>query len=525
MPSARVVERSWAEGWREVLEPIPAVVRAAVDAADARIWMVTTSGQNVLDGDKPDPRHAAVFGIGRTLSLEHPQLWGGMIDTDGQPESASALVAALRCADGEDQLAIRAGRRYVARLNRVVEPPRAQRFSIDPDGTYLITGGLGGVGSRIARRLVAQGARHLVLIGRSRVDIRAERLTREFEGSGVRCLVLQVDVGRLPQVEAALARVDATMPPLRGVVHAAGVIEDGMLLRQNWSRLSSVIEPKVVGAAHLHRLTADRGLDLFVLMSSYAAVLGAPGQAGYAAANAGLEALAQRRAGDGLASTAIGWGPWDGVGMAADAATASVWSDRGIRPLSSAAALELFDELIAAGVDACTALDVDWSTYATWSGRGRTRPELALLASRGLSAMQPEAGALLRGYEATAPMDRERYVEHYVGGVVADVLGIRSGQLVDPDRGLFDLGIDSMMAVTLANRLRSELPDPTALPMTLAIDYPTVSVLAAAVSRALRTDVDQPLADLLDEVENMSDEQVARFLADSHETSAEGDAW
>ena len=189
------------------------------------------------------------------------------------------------------------------------------------DGTYLITGGLGGLGLLVAQWMVQQGARHLVLLGRGD----ATSLTREaisaLEEAGARVVVARADVAQEEHVAGALVKIHDSIPPLRGIIHAAGVLDDGLLLNQNQERLAAVMAPKVQGAWNLHKLTLSAPLDFFVLFSSLASVLGSPGQGSYAAANSFLDALAHQRRALGLPSLTINWGPWDAVGMVAQRRT------------------------------------------------------------------------------------------------------------------------------------------------------------------------------------------------------------
>ena len=185
-----------------------------------------------------------------------------------------------------------------------------------PDGTYLITGGLGAVGLHVARRLVQRGARHIVLVGRTAPSRDAAVAIDTMRALGATVVVSAADVARRDQMAAVLREIATSLPPLRGVVHAAGVVDDGVFIQQTWQRFESVLAPKIDGAWHLHELTLDSELDFFVLCSSVASVFGSPGQGAYAAGNAFLDALAARRRANGQVGLSVNWGAWAGGGMA-----------------------------------------------------------------------------------------------------------------------------------------------------------------------------------------------------------------
>src|SRR5581483_10189648 len=215
------------------------------------------------------------------------ELWGGLIDLSPEPhtDDASTLLSAIWEPDGEDQVAWRGERRYVARLVRApARPVAAEPTPIRADGTYLITGGYGGLGLEFARWLAAHGARHLALLGRRGPGADASDALRALEQAGVRVVALRGDVADAAFLRAALAELGRSMPPLRGVFHAAGVLDDAPLLRQDWPAFERVMAAKVQGAWDLHTLTRDLPLEHFVLFSSVTALLGTPGQGNYAAA-------------------------------------------------------------------------------------------------------------------------------------------------------------------------------------------------------------------------------------------------
>ena len=287
--------------------------------------------------------------MGRSLALEHPQLWGGLVDLDPDAPQGEALALAgeLLDPDGEDQSAFRGGRRHVARLVRGDRPDhRAQALPVRPEGTYLVTGGLGALGLRVARWLVEQGARRLVLVarrglpGREAWDGLAQddpahtpvEAIRELERLGATVIAASADVGDPARMAALFDQVRGLLPPLRGVIHAAGVVTPLPLRDTALEALDAVLRPKVAGTWVLHRLTRELPLDFFVVFSSISSVWGSSELAAYAAANQFLDAFAHAARASGRPVLSINWGPWQGEGMAATAERSRAVKLLGLRP-------------------------------------------------------------------------------------------------------------------------------------------------------------------------------------------------
>ena len=277
-----------------------------------------------------------LWGLGRVIAQEHPTFWGGLVDLDPEasPRDADAhqLWEEISQTDGEDQLAFRQGRRYVGRLVRH-RPSATPATPVQwrTDGSYLISGGLGDLGLLVARWMVEQGARRLILLGRTRLPPRsnwnsvetgsrlARQITaiRELESLGACVHLASVDVADEGELSSFLDEFRAEgWPPIRGVVHAAGVLQDGLLVQLDAAALNTVLRPKVMGGWLLHRLLQDDTLDFFILFSSAGSVLGQPGQGNYAAANAFLDALAHHRRAQGRPALSVDWGAWAGEGFA-----------------------------------------------------------------------------------------------------------------------------------------------------------------------------------------------------------------
>jgi len=289
-----------------------------------RLWLVTRGAQPVKSGEPVAVEQSALWGLGKVISFELPDLHCIRIDLDPQQSAAETvpqLFKQVSTEDREDQIAFRAGTRFVQRLLPFIPETSSciPEVSLRADGTYLITGGMGGLGLATATWMTQRGARRLVLLGRSEPAPEAMHIVEQMRDKGAEVLIEQADVSDSAQLERVFKKIDQNMPPLRGVIHAAGVLDDGALLNLDPVRMKNVMAPKVEGAWNLHAATINRPLDFFVLFSSAVSVLGSPGQGNYAAASAYLDAMAYFRRNLGLPAISINWGPWAEVGLAAAA--------------------------------------------------------------------------------------------------------------------------------------------------------------------------------------------------------------
>jgi myxalamid-type polyketide synthase MxaB len=358
--------------------------------------------------------------------------------------------------------------------------------AIRAGGSYLITGGLGALGLKIAQELVEQGARHVVLAGRSPATAMAAAAISQLRAAGAAVEVVQADVAQTQDVTRLLG-VCQNAAPLSGIVHAAGVIDDGVVARQTAERLARVMAPKVRGAWNLHVQTQGLPLDFFVCFSSMASLLGSAGQSNYAAANAFLDALAHHRRSLGLPGLSINWGPWAESGMAAG--LRSRLESRGEGMIDPRIGVRLFTHALSRGMTQVAALRVDWSSYAA----AYPRADLAALLSKlrqtgdrqsiaGKSAPADEGKATASRIIhrlRDAPIDRRsEMVEEFVQSQVGLVLGLQANA-VSRTQGLAEMGLDSLASIELRTRLEQAFA--CRLPATLAFDHPTVQALATHV--------------------------------------------
>ncbi|HEX8434011.1 SDR family NAD(P)-dependent oxidoreductase, partial [Archangium sp.] len=508
---------------REACLGVSSVLRALESAPESggRLWLVTREAQ-AAGAAKVEPAQAPLWGLGRVVALEEPSRWGGLIDL-GSEDGAESLWAELRATAGEDQVALRGDQRYVARLVER-EAPEAGPVPVKAEATYLVTGGQGELGLQVARWLVRRGARHLVLTARKAFPEReqwealeakggelAERisLVRELEAAGATVLLARADVSQRDAMAALLDRVRASMPPLRGIIHAAAVPSHARVRELDAETLGAMLAPKVDGAWNLHELTAADPLDFFVLFSSISAVWGSAGVGHYAAANAFLDALAAHRRARGLVASSINWGPWMGRGVAT--AEEQRWLESvGVDALDREAALGWLERLLGPRESQSVVASVRWERFQPiFETRGQ-RPLLERLRTE-KAAKPPEMpakqGPRAPWREAATPSARREALQALVQETVSRTLGLEPGRTLEPERGFAELGMDSIMAVELKGRLQEALG--VTLPATLAFNFPNLQALTEHLSS--RVEVETPSTAAAPEArsEARSDEPIA----------------
>lgn len=476
------------------------LVQALVAAnAQAPIWLATRGAWRVDDAEAAPPAlwQAPLWGLARTLRLEHPALASIAVDLDPDAvdpnrAAAPALFAALATPESEPQLAFRGNRRFGARLARRSTAHETQPLALRREASYLITGGLGALGLEVAQSLAENGAGHLLLTGRHGADNETQQaIIAKLEAGGTRVQIVPADVSRPEDVARVVALAD---PPLRGVVHAAGVLDDGMLTQQTLERFREVAAPKIRGAFLLHEHTKTLGLDFFVLFSSVASLLGSAGQANYAAANAFMDGLAHWRRHSGLPALTINWGPWADVGMAAsDAALRRLMND-GWQPMTPQQGTEIMSRLIAQGMEGNSGegaiaqagvIPIDWSVFVRQVPGATQWPVLSALlndAEARSGAETSKSKALADAARAASPDDRPAAVTAYLLERVAQTLRI-SADALDPEEALANLGIDSLTAVELNTWIIGDLQ--VELPVDALFTTPTLRELALSISRHL----------------------------------------
>jgi acyl transferase domain-containing protein/acyl-CoA synthetase (AMP-forming)/AMP-acid ligase II/glyoxylase-like metal-dependent hydrolase (beta-lactamase superfamily II)/acyl carrier protein len=493
------------------------LARELVAIPDApRMWAVTCGAQSVGAATaEVAAAQAPIWGFGRSLSVECPRVWGGLVDLDpaaASPAQATALLRSIDAADGEDQIALRGDARYVARLVRRSEAPMLASLTCRADGAYLITGGLGGLGLHVAKHLVDHGARELLLMGRTPLPPRAlwdaadgdtavrVAAIRAIEALGARVHVAACDVADEADLARALsAFADVTASPIRGVIHAAGVGRLSPVADLTTADLDADFRPKVLGASNLDRLLEDAPLDFFVLYSSLSAVLPSPLMAGYAASNAFLESLARNRRARGKTALCIHWGMWAEAGMAARAHANAPRrnEDWKAASLTNDEALSLQDRLLEENATVAIVTRTQWSDLARDPAFARLPLLSSLLGVTGAKASASPAASLASSVAAGPKLDKTALsslppaaqtdsLTAYLASIVEEVLALDAHSL-DEKEPLDTVGYDSLAAVDVQMRIAKDLE--LDVPLLALLQRGSARELAARIARQLLTPV------------------------------------
>jgi len=481
-------------------------------------------------GRRPAPSQAALWGLARVCAREHPGRWGGAIDL---PEDLRADAAGIADAVGgacDAEVALQGGHLQEPRLRRSALPTTGARQPPFHGGaTYLVTGGLGGVGLALAEWMVERGATRLLLLGRRAPPPEAVAAISALEARGAKVRALQGDVA-LPEDVARALREPAALgwPPVKGVFHLAAAVVDGVMELLDPARIRAPLAPKVSGSWNLHQATAGLPLEHFVLFSSIAS-LGTAGQAAYAAGNTFMDALARRRRADGLPALSVGFGAFAEVGAAARQAEKGVRGAAGVEPMPPARALNALGAVLSSPEPHLFIAGASWPAFAAGlpPGAARLYADLLEQAAPGAEASSGEAADFSAWVRAQPRQVRREALATHIGSHVTRILGLAESQAPAPDQPLMQAGLDSLMTVQLRNALRESLQ--VELPVTLLFDHPTIGRLAEHLATLLGPgEAESPAAadpggdiaakdleTMLSELEELPEEEVALRLRDS----------
>jgi acyl transferase domain-containing protein len=525
-------DRAYSLGWGSALHLVQAIT--SHDGPPPRLWLVTQNAQGVdADCDLSGLAQAPLFGFAKVANLEYPELGCVNVDLDSGSDAraAACLFDEIRLETTEDQVAFRGNQRYVARLARHSGAAEPRSSPVRSDATYLVTGGHRGLGLQTAQWLVERGARSLMLVSRNEPDPENLQRVIDMRRAGAVVETACCDVSDADQVARLLARIAASGPPLRGIVHAAGLLEDATLAQENADRFRRVLAPKLLGGWHLHRLTREQPLDFFLLYSSMASLLGSPGQANYAAANAFLDALAHHRRGLGLAALSINWGPWSEIGLAARHQLEPRMRTRGFGMVAPQQGMHVLEYLLSRPSAQVGVAPIDWSVLAQRSQGGGASPFFSNFREFPTTpAAQPSHGPTAHAaLRAAAPEERLAKVTALLCAEIASVLRL-APEDVDMHQPLNRIGLDSLMAVELRNRLRFQLG--LDVPLVTFMQDTSIAHLAAELSARVAAgtpaQVEQPadgsksvgpeaiaprdIAPLLDRLDQLTDDEVDAWL-------------
>ncbi|WP_238845871.1 type I polyketide synthase [Nostoc edaphicum] len=379
-----------------------------------------------------------------------------------------------------------------------------ETLPIHPEGTYLITGGMGGLGLRVAHWLVEKGAKYLVLVGRSSPTLEAQSQIQALQATGATVITTQANVVQSEDLAAVLTNIQQNYPPLRAVIHGAGVLDDGVLQQLNSERLQSVMSVKVAGAWNLHLLTQNIPLDYFIMFSSAASLLGSPGQTNHVAANTFLDTLAQYRHSQGLPALSINWGVWSDIGAAAKRQIATKMSLRGIGAIAPNQGIDILEFLLTQSSAQVGVVPVNWSELLA---QGLSSPFFTDFQTQAPSPIH-QTSQLMQQLTSLGVSDRISLLITYLQTEVGKVLGLPPSQLPNAQVGFFDMGMDSLMMVELRSRLEATLNK--AIASTVLFEHPTIQSLAHHIANEFLLNTEQrELAQtmIVSELENSISEQ------------------
>jgi len=427
----------------------PALLALAQNPPPAHVWVITRG-----------PSQAWASGLGKVVHLESPRARWTTVAIDGEADVAPILE---QCGGtNETEIAVRGGKCFVPRLARKTITPREGPL-FRGDAAYLVTGAFGAIGRQLTRWMVAEGARHLVLVGR--------HLSPQSLDANV--LSVAADVADPDVVARLFEQAAASMPPIRGIFHAAGTLDDALLPDLTWERFERVFRPKVDGTRNLHHQSLALDLDYFVCFSSAASLIGSRGQANYAAANAFMDALIHDRRRLGYPGLSINWSAWAGEGMGKDFRSA------GFDPIAPTEALEILGRLLRSDAAQVGVIPADWPKVLSALFDDEPPPLFANLASVPAIARDH----LLPALERTPLPIRRRKLEDHLRGLIVSTMGRDPFPSRENDLSFFELGMDSLMSLALRNRLQTDLE--RTLPSTVALEYPTIPELADYLIRSV----------------------------------------
>jgi acyl transferase domain-containing protein/aryl carrier-like protein len=480
------------------------LMKALSRDAAPRTLKFLTRGAHAF-GDEPGcPVQTMIWSLAATLLHEQPELRISVLDADREGRDAE-LVGELCAPANEDLRMLREGRVYGRRMVAAA----SDHAELDATGTWLITGGLGGLGLAVARRLAERGATRLVLCSRSAPNANAEDAIRAIEALGARVQTFRADAADERALAAILDTVRRSMPPLTGVVHAAGIAEDAMAADLTAEQIHRVLAPKIRGAWNLDRLTREDPLRHFVLFSSIASVFGSPGQAHYAAANGYLDGLARARCSQGQVAVSINWGRWGKVGMAMRPGLGAMLDDRGIRALTVEDGLDLFERSVG-GETQTVALDCD---FATLDSGAKPSPLLAELSLPKAVDRVAFSETLAKAPHAERPEVLLAFLRRTLGALLK-----MSPDAVPVDRALPELGVDSIIAMQFVNTLRRELG--MAIAVRVIFQAESLERIAGVLLEELGPKADDGLAlELLREIEALTEEEALARLQNEKENT------
>jgi len=531
------LETNQLQNCASVLHVVQALSSAKI-ANLPRLWLVTQGVQSIKSETNTNSVAVAqspVLGLSRVVALEHPEIWGGLVDldADNSEQTALALLKEIWQSDGESQVAFRQGQRYVSRLVRSESQNlQTKPLELQPDHTYLITDGLSSLALHLAKWMIDQGARHLVLLENSSkpVSSHASIQLQQMQEAGAKIKVFHSDISQNEQITEIFSDIAQSFPPLKGIIYVDDAIDDKVLLKQDWDSFAKFLNPRIAGAWNLHTQTQNMPLDFFVLFSSIVSVIGSPAQGNYAAANAFLDVLAHHRQLQKLPVLSVNWSPWSETDIASALGKQGEqrWKAIGVSLTPPAQGLEILEQLLSPSSPQKIVMSVNWSRFFEQFPAGIKPPFLSAIAHEAQSNQQAKSGSdnqqsqILQRLEKTPPNQRLTLLMSYIQREVAIVLERDPSQPLSTQMGFFDMGMDSLMALDLKNRIQVIIGQN--LPATLIFEYSNIEALAQYlisefISEKIvtKTDIEaqeeaEERAKLLQEIQEFSQEELEALI-------------
>ncbi|MGK7931605.1 MAG: SDR family NAD(P)-dependent oxidoreductase [Microcystaceae cyanobacterium] len=498
--------------------------------SEFKLWLITRNVQPIENNQTVlSVAQSPLWGMGKVVGLEFPQWWGGMIDlgnhsTDKEVEQ---LLSEIGDSQQEEQIAYRGNQRYVARLVRS-KPNLTKSLTLHSDKTYLITGGLGSLGLKVAQWMVEKGIKNLVLTSRREASEEKQVILNQLREKGVTIEVMQADVADENGMRALFEQINGTLPPLKGIIHAAGTLDDGILLEQDWQRFKEVMSAKVLGTWNLHQLTQNHELNFCIFFSSVASLLGSPGQGNYAAANQFMDSLAHYRHQQGQAGLSINWGPWDGEGMVAnlESQQKAKLKQQGVNFISLQKGVKILEKLLNINLSEIGILPIDWSIFTQFGKPDSLLSELISVTS--IAENEKPSPVITENWlnqlHQASFEEQVIQIQDYLKQIVAKALRMTIEQ-VKIEKPLNTLGIDSLMAMELRNQVKTELN--IDIPVTHFIAGQNVLEISHFIMEKLESSlienhIDKPPKldleiateeDILDNLEQLSDSDIDHLLS------------
>ncbi|KPA09302.1 polyketide synthase [Candidatus Magnetomorum sp. HK-1] len=478
---------------------------------------ISVNNENILN-----PSQSSLWGFGRCILSEKPELNCKLIDLDPETNFNDVNIIMDELNYTESQIAFRNHCRYEAKLQKYDEKSYIEKDQMKwcENNSYLITGGLGELGLLFAQWLVeTQNVKHLILLGRSKPGIKAIHKIHGLNKTGATVKIIHADVSSYDQLSTVITEIENNFPPLKGIIHLAGLLDDATIDQQNWTKFEKTMFPKIYGSWNLHQLTSHLKLDFFILFSSASSIIGSHGQANYASANAFLDALANYRKSIGLPGLSINWSAWSEIGLASTTAIEQRLKMRGTNLIAPYQGLVVFDYLLSQNTSQVAVMPISWDKFFQFE----INPFYADIEKK-QDIKSTEDKDFKIQIQSLSGIELCEYLITFVQSQIRKVLYLDKGQLLDIHDRFFDIGMDSLTSVELKNTMQTKLG--CTLPSTVLFKYPTIDKLVNYIieifnlnNESQKNTIEPDTSEeIFDEVQDLSEADIEAFIDDELES-------